>query len=270
MVGTGGFFSSDLYSLYNVVQNTQILYPKSLLIATLKDYFSKDTKYHYVKDEWGFPKTPDHTDLDPRAGLEDDATTRIFIGQENRFDVPFLPAVLIKHTSASYKPISINQEQDCVQYGYRLFIDGYNNKYNLRVPVSLIFAGAWDLGFDIDVLAEGPQDRSTIVESICMYLQSIARDDLTYAGLFIKGVRVNGENQELYRGDNKTIFKQTISLDCRGEYRRLIPISNVVESIMACIEVGHTTNGVWVPDPNLTINFNLDLTNTILQTNVMQ
>jgi len=264
MVGSGGFFSSDLYSAYNVVQNTMILFPKSLLISALREFFAKDTKYHYVSDEWGFPKTPDHTDLDPHAGYNDDATTRIYIGQENRFDVPYYPAVLVKHSGARYFPISINQEQDCVEYGYRLFIDGYGNKHSLKIPINFIYAGAWDLNFDIEVLAEGPQDRSTIVENIAMHLQSNIRNELTFAGLFIKGTSVSAETQELYQNDN--IYKQTISLECRGEYRRLIPVENIIEVITACIEVGHTTEDVWMPDPNLTIIFNLDLTNTILQT----
>jgi len=261
-MASGGFYSSDVYQLYNVVQNTQILYPKSLLISTLREYYARDTKYHYVKDEWGFPKTPDHTDLAPDAGWNDDVTTRIFIGQENRFDIKYLPAVLIKHTSSAYIPISINQEEDCVQYGYRLFIDGYGNKTSLKVPVHLLFAGAWDLGFDIEVIAESSQDRSTIVEGISMHLMSNVRNQLTYDGLFIKNTRTSGESQELYQNDN--LYKQTISLECRGEYRRQIPVTNTVEIITACIEIGHTEDTTWMPDPNLTIYYQLDLSNTIL------
>jgi hypothetical protein len=262
---SGGFFSSDLYRLYNVVQNTQILQPKILLISALREYFAQDTKYHYVNDEWGFPKTPDHTDLNPKAGLNDDDTTRIYIGQDNRFDIKYYPAVLIRNTGSSYFPISINQDEECVEYGYRLYIDGYGNKTSLRIPVNFIFAGAWDLTFDIDVIAEGPQDRSTIVEAINMHLQSNIRNQLTYAGLFIKNVRTGAESQEIYQNDN--VYKQTISLECRGEYRRLIPITDVVEIISACIEIGHTdNNNVWLPALNETIYITLDLTNTILQT----
>ncbi len=264
MVGTGGFFSSDVYKLYNVVQNTQILYSKELLISTLREYFAQDTRYHYVRDEWGFPKTPDHTDLPPNAGWDNDATTRIYIGQEHRFDVKFLPAVLVRHTSSAYVPISINQNQECVEYGYQLFIDGYGNKHALRVPVNYVFAGAWDLGFDIDVITEGPQDRSTIVEAVSMHLQSNVRNQLTYDGLFIKNLRTSGESQELYQNDN--LYKQTISLECRGEYKREIPISNIVEIITACIEIGYIDRDVWIPAQNMTIQFELDLTNTILQT----
>lgn len=260
-MGTGGFFSSDLYRLYNVVQNTQILFPKELLLSALREYFAKDSKYHYVKDPWGFPKTPDHTDLPPDAGTNDDATTRIYIGQESRMDIPHYPAVLVKHTSSSFVPISLNEEKECVQYAFREYIDGSGNRYNIQYPYAFIFAGAWELGFSVEVLAEGPQDRGTIVEAICMLFQSIVRDQLMRAGLFIKNVKTDGESTEQYQND--LIYKQTISLDCRGEYRRLIPINDIIEIINVCIEFGDITNDN--SDPNLQINYSFDLTDMILQ-----
>ena len=262
-MATGGFFSSNLYSLHNVVQNTQILYPKELIISTLREYFAKDTKYHYVSDEFGFPKIIDHTDLNPNAGYNDDLSTKIYIGNEAKFDAKFYPAVLVKNTKTSHVPISFNQEEGTIEFGSTLFDDGYTFTY-VKTPLNFIVAGSWDLGFDLDVLSEGPQDRSTIVESICILLQSIARTDLTRAGLFIKNVSVGGESFELYQNDN--IFKQTISLECRGDFRRAIPIDSIVEAINLCIEIGHfTESDVFLPDPNLQINSDLDLTNTILQ-----
>lgn len=263
MVISGGFFSSNLFSLYNVVQNTQILYPKELIISTLREYFGKDTKYHYVADEWGFPKIPDHTNLNPKAGLQDDLATRIYIGQEAKFDIRFYPAVLVKNTKTSHSPISFNQEEDCIEYENLLFTDGYGNYTYIKSPAYFIYAGSWDLGFDIDVLTEGPQDRATIVEAICILFQMLERNNLTDAGLFIKSVSVGGESFETYQNDN--IYKQTISLDCRGEFRRKIPITNIIDSISICIEIGHYSQDTFIPDPNLQINLDLDLTNTVLQ-----
>jgi hypothetical protein len=264
-MATGGFFSSNLYSLHNIVQNTQVLYPKELLISTMREYFAKDSKYHYVEDEWGFPKTPDHTDLNPRAGLQDDLTTRIYIGQENRFDIKFYPAVLVKNTSCSSYNISMNQEEECLEYAFTYFEDAYGNNTFLKTPVNFVFAGAWDLGFDIDILTEGPQDRTTLFEAISMLFQHIKRKDLTVDGLFIKKISGGGESYELYQNDN--IYKQTISLECYGEWRKLVPITNLIEVITACIEIGHYDNSNnFNPDPNLQINWQLDLSNTILQT----
>ena len=262
-MATGGFFSSNLYSLHNVVQNTQILYPKELIISTLREYFAKDTKYHYVSDEFGFPKIIDHTDLNPNAGYNDDLATRIYIGNEAKFDAKFYPAVLVKNTKSNHVPISFNQDDGTIEYSNLLFTDSYTSTY-IKVPTNFITVFSWDLCFDLDILTEGPQDRATIVEAICVLLQSIARMDLTRAGLFIKNVSVGGESFELYQNDN--IFKQTISLECRGDFRRVIPIDSIVEAINLCIEIGHfTESDVFLPDPNLQINSDLDLTNTILQ-----
>ena len=260
-MGTGSFFSSNLFSLYNVIQNTQILAPKELLLSNLRNYFSKDTKYHYVKDAWGFPKTGDLTDVPSNAGTNDDLTTRIFIGTEQRFDIAYFPAVIVKYSGGTFVPISINEEQDCIQYDYRLYIDGYGKKYNVQIPVGFIYAGAYESTFSIDVLTEGPQDRSTIVEAICMLFQSIARNELTRAGLFIKSVKTDAESSEIYQND--MVYKQTITLECRSEYRRLIPIENIVEVIDLCVEFGNIGNNL--PDPNLQINYQFSFDDIIAQ-----
>lgn len=256
---SGGFFSSNLFSLHHVVQNTQLLYPKELIIGTLREYFSKDVKYHYVQDEWGFPKTPDHTDLDPKAGLNDSLTTRIYIGQEGRESVPFYPAVLVKITSSNSIPISFNQEEGGVQYTFLTYEDGCGQQYQINVPQYLIIAAAWDIGMTIEVLAEGSQDRSTIAEAISVYLMTVVRNQLTRAGLFIKTLKTGGETSEIYQNNN--IFKIDISLDCRGELRRHIPVLDVADVINICGDIGREIglNQTFNPAPNMTINQVVDL-----------
>ena len=56
---TGNFFKSDLYKIHDVVQNTMIVFPKEIIIATLRDFFSEDSYYGYRRDNFGFPQTPD-------------------------------------------------------------------------------------------------------------------------------------------------------------------------------------------------------------------
>jgi len=43
-------FKTDLYNLYNYSQNTAIVHPKEILIETLREVFSEDSYYHYVKN----------------------------------------------------------------------------------------------------------------------------------------------------------------------------------------------------------------------------
>lgn len=254
-MATGGFFHSDLFSIHKVVQNTQILFAKELLVSALRKYFAEDSQYHYVADAWGFPKIPDHTDLPPDAGINDDMTTRIYIGQTEKFDIKFFPAVLVKHTGATYKPISFNQDKDCLQSEKRLFIDGYGRRYTTSVPRHFIFTGAWDTNFDVDIMAEGIQDRAILAEAISMLFQTISLWDLMQAGLFIKSTRVGGESVEDYANDK--IFKQTVSIECRGEYKRIIPVESIIDMINLCIDFGDISTDTYAE--NMRINYAFDL-----------
>src|SRR5580692_8811576 len=104
-----------------------IVYPKEMIIATLRDLFSQDIYYHYSEDQFGFPNTTDHTDLPagadiPVGGINSTATsntllpTRVFIGENYRYDGIYYPAILVKSGGSKYVPISINRDQGGVQY----------------------------------------------------------------------------------------------------------------------------------------------------------
>ncbi len=235
---TANFFPSDLFAIHRVIQNTQIIYAKELLVSSLREYFAQDTKYHYVKDQWGNPKVIDATDINPEAGINDDEMTRIWIGQENKQETRFLPSAIVKHTGATYKPISFNQNRDCIQYTKRLFTDGYGNDYTIPTPQYFMFDGAWDTNFDIDIETDDPPDRSTLSECISIFFQSIAIDKLHFNGLFVKNTRVGGESSEDFK--NGKIYKQTVSLECRGEYRRIVPVENIIDIINVCIDFSST------------------------------
>src|SRR5690606_27391752 len=108
----------------------------------IRDEFSKDSYYHYVKDEFGFPKTPDLTNVPLGAGFNDDVTTRIFIGEHFRHDAIFYPALLVKMGSMTSTPISINRNKETVKYDVTKVIDGYGNERLFTIPTHFVFAGA--------------------------------------------------------------------------------------------------------------------------------
>ena len=247
---TTHFFLTDLYAIHKVIQNTQIVYAKELIVSTLRDYFSQDTRYHYVRDEWGNPKVGDMTNKSLTAGIFDHDTTRIWIGQENKQNPRFLPSVIVKHTGANYKPISFNQNKENLHYEKRLFQDGYGHLYNVSQPVYFAFAGAWDTNFDMEIETDSPVDRSIIAECISLLFQNIKNDDLHFNGLFVKNTRVSGENSEDFQ--NGKIFKQTVSIECRGEYRRIVPVANTIDIINLCIDFGS-----FIPPSNSTFDENL-------------
>lgn len=260
--GVGNLNKSDLHKIYHIVQSNMTSYPKELIIATLRDFFSKDSYYHYVKDEFGFPKTPDHTDLNPKAGLKDDLTTRIYIGEKNRTDGIYYPAILVSFGGARSVPISINREAETVQYE---FVDVVDNEGNIvkqfRTPRAYIFAGAFEGSINIDVMGRGIKERDDILELVAMLFVDIRFNELSKNGISIKpgSPSINSPSEETDRGDK--LYKQSITLEFRSEWRREIPVRNYIDAINFCIEFGSSiTKGT---SPNIRINTYVDLLNSL-------
>jgi hypothetical protein len=134
-----------------------IVYPKEMIISTLRDFFAKDSYYHYSKDQWGFANTTDHTDLVPGAdiptqfnsngAIQEGLSTRLFIGENYRYDGIYYPAVLIKSGGGKYVPLSINRDQGSVQYEDIIYEDGYGNQTTVHKPKSFITAGIWHYNY---------------------------------------------------------------------------------------------------------------------------
>ncbi len=259
---TNNLVKTDLYRIYNVVQNSMILFPKESIISTLRDFFAQDSYYHFSKDLWGFANTPDHTDMDLEAGLADEITTRLFIGENYRKDIVFYPSIIVRNSGSSSVPISMNRETSGVKWGFSKVEDGYGNLKFYRVPESFIFAGAWEGSINIEVLTRSLRSRDDLVELASILFTDIAFNALAKSGVVIKKVSAGAPSESDDRNDK--IFRQTITLDVRTEWRREIPVSNVIEVIMTTIEFGR----VDIPDaiiaPNLTITTSQTLTDFIL------
>ena len=237
-----------------------ILYPKELVIAQLRDFFSNDSYYHYVHDQYGFPQTPNQTNLPQDVGFHDNITTRLFIGESYRFDVIYYPAIIVRHGGSTSVPISINREEAGVKYTYMTFIDGYGNQVVFPTPEYFIFAGAWEGQINIEVLAKDLRARDDLVDLVSLLFVDIAFKDLQKAGLIVLGTSIGATTETDDRNDH--IFKQTITLKIRSEWRRHIPIGNIIEIINTSVEFGRI-NPPNPPGPiatNLTINTSQTLT----------
>jgi hypothetical protein len=232
--------------------------PKDVIIATLRDYFSQDSLYHYVKDEWGFPKTPDLTDTDSDAGLFDDITTRVFIGEAYRFDSKFYPAILVRSGGCRYVPISINRDQHRVLYKTQKFVDNKGNEKLIQVPYAFGLAGAWEGSIIIDVISRGQKERDDLVEIISMLFVDIKQNDLANQGIAIKPTLNVGAPSESDDRNDK-LFRQNITLEIRGEWRRTIPINNIIDVINICVDFGNVEQEPPAISPNLTINTSIEL-----------
>jgi hypothetical protein len=228
---------TDLYDVYYTVQNTMIRTPKDAFISSLREFFARDSKYHYVRNEWGYPKTPDHTDLDPEAGLYDDLTTRVFIGEQNRYDIIYYPAILVKSGSFRYVPISLNRNKYFTEWIQQEVIDGYGNRTFMSVPDKFVLAGAWEGSISVEVLSKGLRERDDLIELIAMLFVDFNWSNLSRMGVSIKpDLTISNPSEEEDRNDK--LFRQSVDVNIRGEWRREIPINNIIDTITFCVEFG--------------------------------
>lgn len=251
-MASNNFFKSDLPGIHHVVQNAMIVYPKEIILATLRDYFSQDIYYHYVKDKWGFPNTVDQTDLELDAGLNDNITTRVFIGENYRQEGQFFPAILIKNGGTKSVPISMNREDSTVQWEIRSFEDGYGNVSFFKHPKSFVFAGAWEGSIIIDIQTRSPRSRDDLVQEVALCLNDITFKSLQKAGVACKPPSASAPSEKDDRKDK--LFMQTITLDVRTEWRREIPVSNILEVINFSAEFSHLSSSNPVVAQNITIS----------------
>jgi len=253
-----------------------IVYPKEIIIATLRDFFSQDSFYHFQKDQFGFANTTDHTDLPPGADLpfgpgaqpqlnpNPILPTRLFIGENYRYDSIFYPAVLVKNGGTRYVPISINRNQGEVKYDKRIYVDGYGNETTVRAPVAFETNGIWEGSIIIDVMTRSLRSRDDLVELIGMCFTEIHFETLHQIGIIVKPISVSAPSETDDRNDK--LFRQSLTLDIRTEWRRLIPIGNTIDAILFTATFADLAAKDPVIAANLTINTEVNLTDLIIDT----
>lgn len=215
---------SNFFEDNYVIQNSAFIHPKNILIDTLRHYFSFDNTYTYRSDEYGFPLIVDLSGTD----LDTELSTEILISDTYRYDARFFPAIIIKNSGGSYKPISFNQNQT-TKYKIDILEDDFGNKKTVNVPTHVVLDGAWEVNFDVSIYSESMVELEELAEIVTMMLQYRAWRDLRANGLFIKSLSFSGENAEPYAND--FIYSHSITLNCRSEWRVEIPIENLVERV---------------------------------------
>jgi hypothetical protein len=261
-MATNNFFRSDLPSIHNMVQNSMTLFPKELVIATLRDFFSRDSYYGYRHDHFGYPQTPDHTNMSQDAGFHDNVTTRLFIGESYRFDVIYYPAIIVRHGGGASVPISINRERGVVKWDYTVFEDGYGNQKLFPTPSFFLFAGAFEGTLNVDIMTRDLRARDDLVDLVLNLFIDVAFDDLVKSGLVIKNASSGPPTEVLDRNDQ--LFRQTVTLQFRNEWHRHIPINNIIDIINLSVEFG-SINPPGPIAPNLTIKLSENITEIINQ-----
>lgn len=268
-MSTNNFYKDDLNKIHNIVQSSMLVYPKEIIIAILRDYFSKSTYYHFDKDQFGFANTTDHTDLEPGADIPSptnpgpNLSTRLFIGENYRYDGIYYPAILIKTGGGKYVPISANREQESVKTETVLFEDGYGNQSFISRPVSFITAGIWEGQINIDVMTRSLRSRDDLVELIGMCFTDIYFNTLYDVGVIVKPISYSAPSEADDRNDK--LFKQSLTLDVRTEWRREVPIKNIIDAILFTVNFANLQSPNPVDASNLTINTSISLIENLIE-----
>lgn len=272
-MSTNNFNKSDLFGLYDIVQFSMVSYPKEVIIATLRNFFSHDSYYHYARDQWGFANTTDHTDLPPGADFpttfnqfgatqSSGVPTRLFIGENYRYDGIYYPAILVKSGGGRYVQVGFNRNQGTVRYDNIAYEDGYGNTTVVSKPATLITAGAWEGSINIDVMTRSLKARDEIIEAVAMCFTEVTFDTLVDVGVIVKPLSFGGATETDDRNDK--LFRQTLTLDVRTEWRREIPVSSVVDAILFTVYFQDLSNPNAPAAGNLTINTETSLSDMLL------
>lgn len=271
-MSSNNWTKSDLFGLHDIVQSSMIVYPKEMIIATLRDFFSKDSYYHYSKDVYGFANTTDHTDLPLGADLptqfnkhgadQDGISTRLFIGENYRYDGIYYPCILVKSGGSRSIPISMNRDKGGIENELITYVDGYGNQTIVSRPAYLYTAGAWEGSIIVDIMTRSLRSRDDLVELTAMAFTDIVFDSLEDVGIVVKPVNIGGASETDDRNDK--LFRQSLTLDIRTEWRRRIKISSFIDAIFFSVEFGDLSKPDAPIAANLTINTETNLTNMLL------
>lgn len=240
------YFYSNYFNEFNIVQQTAVTHPKTLLINCLKNYFQFDNLYTYKSDEYGFPLVKDITGEDPDIG----ESTKILISDIYNHEIKFFPSIVVKCNGGSYRPISFNQD-GTLQYRTHRATDNFGVERLITVPSHKVYTGAWEINFDLSIMTESQRELEELTDIVSLLLQYSCWNELRAGGLFIKTLSIGGESAEEYAND--FIYSQSISLSTRSEWRVEIPISNLVEKVVFKLESDKTPNNFNIfnqPDIN--------------------
>jgi len=261
-MGAGFLTKSDLYNLHNYTQNSGHAYVKEFVIDSLREYFSQDSYYRYVRDAWGFPLTPSQENLSADAGINDSTTTRLFIGEFTRQHAQFFPAILIKSGGYRSVPIAMNRNKFSVQYDPIKYFDGYGNETIVHSPVAVLQNGAWEGQITVDLMARSNRARNELSDLCMIFFTDYHFESFYKAGIVIKSASLGGDSESDDRNDK--LYKATITLEVRSEWERSIPILGALDAINICADIVNTNNPNAIPSPNLTIETTLELNDQLL------
>lgn len=200
---------------YPILTTDHVKYIKDTIISSLRDMFSRDPDFTYIKAEDGV--FPDF----------DNENLGVVITDVFGYTVNFLPAITIRVNGGSLMPVSFNQNQFTYDY-HRDPVTG------ALTALWQEFSGLYDSSVVVNIHAWDPQTREELVTRLAILFQHLLRDQL-YAdfGLFVwKPVSIGAEVETPWTQDpNDMIFSQSISFQVLTGWNNRIPVGPPLEGI---------------------------------------
>jgi len=105
--------------------------------------------------------------------------------------------------------------------------------------------------------------RDELVELVGMCFTEIHFETLHQIGIIVKPISVSGTSETDDRNDK--LFRQTLTLDIRTEWKREIPIANTIDAILFTASFGNLSNPDSPIAANLTVNSEVNMTDMLLK-----
>ena len=115
----------------------------------------------------------------------------------------------------------------------------------------------WEGSIIIDIMTRSLRSRDDLVELVAMCFTEVTFDTFVDIGLVIKPLSYSGTSETDDRNDK--LFRQSITLDIRTEWRREIPISTLIDAIFFTATIEDLSRPEAPVSPNLTINTEITL-----------
>lgn len=195
-----------------------VKYIKDVIINSLRDVFSRDPDYTYIKDENGV--FPDF----------DNENLGVVITDVFSYDVEFLPAITIRVNSSTLVPVSFNQNQGTFDYQKDEEGNLVRAADGKPIPVWKEFSGLYDTAATLNIHAWDPLAREELVTRVAILFKHVLRDQL-YAdfGFFVKDVSVGGETETDYHND--FIYSQPVTIQVLTGWNNRLPVGEQLEGV---------------------------------------
>ncbi len=115
--------------------------------------------------------------------------------------------------------------------------------YEDRVEAAKAYGGKFEVNFDVDVIAQDPNQMEEIADLLVMSLWAEKKEDLATEGIEVVDISMGGEAEETYDETGDTYYyNASISLQLRADWEMHVPVPFVISRVTQ--EPTQTSHGI--------------------------